>query len=162
MLEAYAHRSLRPDPRRDPTMPTMGTSEDSMIEPRYDAAANLLHVTVTDTLRSEEIAAYFASVPSLPGLRPGFVEIVDLNLATDLEIRLSDMPRLETLSMGMIAAGHESTLVLAFTSMAKAMIPLMMPLFHHVDLNIHVFRDPSDFQAMLESLQAGEDGAPPS
>lgn len=127
-----------------------------MIEYNYDEASNRLHVTVTDVLTSTEIAGYFASVPSIPGLRPGFVEVVDLTLVTDLEIRLSEMKRLQALSMAMIAAGHEVTHVLAFTPLSQAMMPLMTPLFHHVELNIHVFRDAFEYACVQQSLLEGQ------
>ena len=123
-----------------------------MIAHRYDAEANRLHLTITGILKSREISDYFSAVLGTEGLRPGFLEIVDLNQATDLELRLSDMKRLQELSMAMIASGHEATFALAYTPLSQAMLPFMQPLFQHVDLNIHVFRDAFEFEEAMEAV----------
>jgi len=99
------------------------------IDFEYIEEKNILDLKVSGVLKSEEIVEYFQKILDGGFLKPEFIEIVDLNAATDFVLRYSDLNSIADQTLQLNQIGQKVTLMCVYNVKSKDISAMMLPLY---------------------------------
>ena len=125
---------------------------------QYDARNNLIKVEVTDILKSGDILKYFSDIIDEETIFPEFIDVVDLSMLEDIEIKWSDLEKIAVLARRFREKGHLSALFLAYSAKAQSAASFLIPIFREFFLDMQVCKKEKDYERMLSILLASRSG----
>ena len=118
----------------------------------YIKEKNLLDLKVTGVLTSDEITDYFQKLLDGGFLKPDFIEIVDLNEATDFVLRYSDLEIIAQQTKALNEIGQKATMMCSYNPISKGVSDMMLPLYHKADFTFLICESESGLQTFLEGV----------
>ena len=119
---------------------------------KYDNDMNTLYLKVTGILKSSEIIDYFNKLLNENFLKKGFVEVVDLNEASDFVLCYSDLSIIKELTKKLNNIGQKATLMCGYNNVSKGISSMMLPLYQRADFTFFICNsedDPKNYMASL-------------
>lgn len=115
----------------------------------YDEKINLVSTKITGVLSSKDILEHVNSLTTDKEIKPGFIELADFNDIEDLILKYTDMLSIAGMANNMIEV-HRLTIFSAYNEFSQAILGMMMPLFHSVELNVIVCKSEKEVDDNLD------------
>ena len=119
----------------------------------YLEDSNILDLRVTGVLKSEEITEYFQKLLDGNFLKKDFIEIVDLNSATDFVLRYSDLTIIADQTTQLNKIGQKATMMCVYNQNSKGISAMMTPLYQRADFTFFLCDTENDLKTIMESLE---------
>lgn len=106
----------------------------------YDVQKNLVSTKIKGALNSNDIISHLTCLIDDKEIKPGFIELADFNDIEDLILKYTDFLSIANIANNIIDT-HRLTIFFAFNKFSQAILGMMIPLFHSVELNVIVCKN---------------------
>ncbi|MDH5630932.1 MAG: hypothetical protein OEY96_12345 [Gammaproteobacteria bacterium] len=102
----------------------------------YNYNSNVVNTLVSGKLTCEQLGTHFEKLLQDKSLLSNYIEVVDLNLATDFEASFTAMQQLALDARRLMTSGHQVSIFLAFNKNSRDILSMMSYLFQKLPLTI--------------------------